>query len=96
MWGLPGVSQRIPGLFGGGTQDNGNLWGVSDATRPVVPLRQLDGGDGGPMRFLDNGLLVRTWNGQATVQGVPWDPATKPFDGSRDPSYRSTGAPPGS
>jgi hypothetical protein len=66
-----GVSDVEPGLFGGGTQDNGNVFGDAVATRK---LREPEGGDGGAVRFLANRSVVRWWNGQPQVVVSAWDP----------------------
>lgn len=90
-----GASNVVPGLYGGGTQDNGDLWGLVDASSATAPLHNLDDGDGGPMRFLDNGLLLRYWNTQSAVKSVPWSSTASSLDKSHDVVVALDGNPAG-
>ena len=46
-------SRLVPGLFGGGLQDNGDVYAAIDS--PSDEYLQLEGGDGHVMVFIDTG-----------------------------------------
>ena len=55
------VSPVTSDLFGGGTQDNGNLW-CHAAQDTLASFHRLDGGDGATVAFLADGTIVRRNN----------------------------------
>jgi hypothetical protein len=51
------ASPTVPGLIAGPTQDNGNIFcNLENTNNPAWQV--IEGGDGLPMRFLSNGLLL--------------------------------------
>jgi hypothetical protein len=53
FWGVFTPSRLVPGLFGGGLQDNGDVYAAIDS--PSDEYLQLEGGDGHVMVFIDTG-----------------------------------------
>lgn len=84
------ASSRFPGLIVCATQDNGNIYSDLSSNRPS--WKRLDGGDGGPNRFIDAlGAVVR-YNNTLKLPGTEieygnhvriafWHPTTGAFDG---------------
>jgi hypothetical protein len=82
------VSSRFPGVVAGGTQDNGNIY--CNSTDEHRWWHTLEGGDGGPNRFIDPlGALLR-YNNTLVVGNVEvgnrvridfWNATTERFSG---------------
>ena len=73
------ISSRFPGLVAGGTQDNGNLY--ADGLRSQG-WRTLEGGDGGPNRFIEPLAVLINWTNALPSEGVQfyrWDANTRTF-----------------
>jgi hypothetical protein len=55
-YGVSTVSRLVPGLIGGGLQDNGDVYGATDFA--ADEFRQLEAGDGRVVVFIDTGHLL--------------------------------------
>lgn len=73
------VSYRVPGLIGGGLQDNGNAYALVEPD--AKPWRQLDGGDGGAGMFLRTGNFLRANMNSAVMWNSTWAPAKEELVG---------------
>jgi hypothetical protein len=85
-WGSVGACAAMPGLFGAGTQDNGNLYAPVEPS--AGPFIHLDGADGGFNCYLPNGWALHEIGLQATAQPVlfsRWDAASQRFVDTRTP-----------
>jgi hypothetical protein len=67
------ASFQTPGLIGGGTQDNGNLYSVVGAN--PSPWTYMEGGDGGLMMIVGTGQLLRYYSQQPLLRVAQWDGA---------------------
>jgi hypothetical protein len=65
------VSYQVPGLIGGGLQDNGNAYALVEPE--ASPWRRLDGGDGGAGMFLRTGNFLRANMNSAVMWNSTWD-----------------------
>jgi hypothetical protein len=62
------ASKSVPGLVGGATQDNGNLWCLTGDPNTRASLRQFESGDGNTVAFIEADVLHR--NNTLTFNGV--------------------------
>jgi hypothetical protein len=74
-WGTIGVSHGVPGLVGGGLQDNGNVYCINQ----VTAWKHIDGGDGGLFGATLAGDYLRWINdpGRQEVKVATWDSSSQ-------------------
>lgn len=82
------VSYQIPGLLGGGLQDNGNVYSIIE---PVpTPWKHLDGGDGGAGMFMRTGNFIRANMNTSIMWNSKWNSVSKSLSGAEIIPFRDS------
>lgn len=76
------VSYQVPGLLGGGLQDNGNVYSLVEPV--ATPWKSLDGGDGGAGMFIRTGAYLRANMNSGIMWYSTWDAGTKSLIGNSE------------
>jgi hypothetical protein len=83
------ASRWAPGLYGGGTQDNGDLWSRTGDEGTRSSVRQFEGGDGNTVMFVTDTIVLHrnntlTWSDGTEfgnrIRRSNYDPMTKDMD----------------
>lgn len=99
------ASRWEPGLHGGGTQDNGNLWARSGDEGTRSSIRQFEGGDGNTVMFVTETIVLHRNNRPDPFPGTAeignrirrsdYDPTTHDMDSEIGTAVPAEGYPDG-